>query len=253
MLILTGISTTCRSCLEHAPTAPPRSQNVSCPRPRSSNAALRPRARAPRASAIACASNAQRRPTRYSAPRRTRRACPSLRLLGSKLGWRSMRSRGVRRDCSLRTSNRANGLVAVTAARAKGWAMIGACIARLRTSEWKSEQKVAGGFTSFRALFPNIFGVDPFSCHICASLKVTGCGARSLDLAGCIQGFRAGIRGAARGGLAEKTRKGVATATSEGGRRCILHVRWLPSWARAHESQCVIFHHRLLLTTRTLR
>jgi len=150
----TGTSTTCRSRPEHAPTVPPRSQSVSCPRPRSSNAAPQARARAPRASAIACASNARRRPIRYSAPRRTRRACPSLRLLGSKRGWRSMRSRDVPRDCSLRAGNRdANELVAA-AVRAKEWATIGACIARSQTSGWKSEQKVAGGSTSFARLSP---------------------------------------------------------------------------------------------------
>jgi len=58
-----------------------------------------------------------------------------------------MRSRSVPRDCSLRAGNRdANGLVAAAAAavRAKDWARIGTCIARLRTSGWKSEQKVAG-------------------------------------------------------------------------------------------------------------
>ena len=85
-----------------------------------------------------------------------------------------MRSRGVPRDCSLRTSNRdANGLVLVAAVvRAKDWRMIGAYIARLRTSGWKTELKVAGKSTLISRVItlPNIFGVGSFMRRMCASL-----------------------------------------------------------------------------------
>ena len=128
-----------------------------------------------------------------------------------------MRSRGVQRDCSLRTSNRDASGLAAAAVRAKGWRMIGAYIARLRTSGWKTEQKVAGESNRHVARYfslPNIFGIGSYTSYVRVSLKVTGRGAGPLDLAGRAQGFRAGFRRANRHGLAEKTCKGVITATS---------------------------------------
>jgi hypothetical protein len=205
-----------RSHPEHAHIALRCSQSVSRPRPRSSNAALRRRAvRAPRASATACASSAQNRRTRCSAPRRTRRACPSSRSRGSTRGWRSMRSRSVPRGCSSRTSNRdASGPAgAEVVARVRGRMRTGAYIVRLRTSGWKSGQREAGA-SAYCALHSR-FLPSPIGICLCMraryahTLKATGCGARPRDMAGCAQGFRACVRGAARCGLAEKTRKGA--------------------------------------------
>ena len=156
----------CSSCPEHAPTVPHRSQTASRPRRPSSNAAPQHRARAPRASATACASNAPRRRTRCSAPRRTQRACPSSRSRGSTRGWRSTRSRSVQRGYSLRTSSRD---VSVSEAAAvvlvRGWTKIGTSIARLRTSEWKSGHRETGA-SACCALFLRIF-LDPLGIGLC--------------------------------------------------------------------------------------
>ena len=59
-------------------------------------------------------------------------------------------------------------------------------------------------------------------------------------MAGRTQGFRAGVRGAARYGLGEKTGKVAEAATPEGSRGRAVHVRRFSARARAHESQCVI-------------
>ena len=109
---LTGRYTIGSSRLEHAPTILRRLQTISrSPRSpsRSSSAALQPWACGLRASAIACASNAQRRRILCVAPRRSPRACPSWRSQGGPRtsGWRSSGStclQSVPCGCSLRTS-----------------------------------------------------------------------------------------------------------------------------------------------------
>src|SRR6267154_1036808 len=58
-------------------------------------------------------------------------------------------------------------------------------------------------------------------------------------MAGCAQSLHAGICGAAKYGSAEKARQVVEETAPKGGRGRAVHVRRVPSRARAHESQCV--------------
>ena len=144
LLFQQGTSTIYSSHSEHARTAPHPLHHLRPhpPHPRSSDIVPQ---YAQRASATASVSSAQKRRTRCSAPRRTRRACPSSRSRGNTRGWRYTRSRSAPRGCSSHASNSrgASGLVPAAAAAAvlvvvRGCAKIGVCIARLRTLGWRS-------------------------------------------------------------------------------------------------------------------
>ena len=61
-------------------------------------------------------------------------------------------------------------------------------------------------------------------------------------MAGCTQGFRAGVRGAARYGLGEKTGKVAEAATPEGSRERAVHVRRFSARARAQSYKRTVYH-----------
>ena len=86
-------------------------------------------ARAPRASATAYASNAQERPIRCSAPRRTLQAC--LLTFTRKHVWMALHALAQCRGVSGLES-------AIAIVKKRVCARIGACTARLRISEWRS-------------------------------------------------------------------------------------------------------------------